>query len=281
MLLQKGDLVKRTLSGPAYRSSRRSLLKGAVAGGAGLAGVSGIVGAGIYLSENGHKSNAAHAAGYQYNGESIQSILNSIATAKAAGVAFYTNAMKNANMLGWGQDMQNHVNAILVEEQIHVLFLELQGAKVQTKKFSFPYGWNTVQNPNKFLSTQQWLEQLLMSAHLVAIKEFGQMGRGDLAQMMGQMYGVDCEHRAWGRMWGGMMPMTNLVFEQITIVEVVEVITVLKKNGFMAPTNNNVFWYQPNMNMMGMNMNGMNTQQMQNMQVTPNMQMTVAQPTHF
>ncbi|HLI06610.1 MAG TPA: ferritin-like domain-containing protein [Ktedonobacteraceae bacterium] len=272
--------MKRTLAGPAYRTSRRSLLKKAVAGGAGLAGVSGIVGAGVYLSQSGHKT-AAHAAGYQYNGDSIQNILNMLSTAKAAGVAFYTQALNNAHMLGWNHDMRNHVQAILVEEQIHVLFLQLQGGRPHTTKFSFPHGMKSVQHASKFLDTQQMLESILMSAHLAAIKEFGQMGRGDMAQMIGQMMGVDAEHRAWGRWMGNMMPMTNLVFEQVTIVEVVEVIVVLQKNGFMTPTNGNTFWYHPTNTVMGMNMNGMNMQNMQNMQITPNMQMMTPQPPHF
>jgi hypothetical protein len=274
--------MKRTFAEPAYRSSRRSVLKKAVAGGAGLVGVSGIVGAGIYLSENGHKSTSAHADGYQYSGDSIQNILNSLATAKAAGVTFYTNALQNADMLGWNQDTQNQVQAILFEQQVHVLFLQAQGAKMMTKKFSFPHGWNTVKDPNKFLSTQQWLEQLHIGTHLAAIKEFGQMGRGDWAQIAAQMMGVHCRHHTWGRMMTNMTPMVNIVFEEVVIVEVIEVINVMKKNGWMAPTNWNTFTYHTtNMSTMGMNFNGMTTTQMQQMQVTPNMQPQVSTGTHF
>lgn len=275
--------MKRTFAGPAYRSSRRSMLKKAVVGGAGLVGVSGIVGAGVYLADRGHKSASAHDAdGYQYNGSSVQSILNSLMTAKMAGVAFYNLAMNHANMLGWNQDTQNHVQAILVEEQIHVFFLQAQGAKALTKKFSMPHSWNSVQDPNKFLSSQQMLEQIHIGSHLAAIKAFGQMCRGDLAQMTAQMMGVDSRHMTWGRSWGGMMPMTNIAFEEVVIVDVVEIVPVLKKMNWMQPTNGNTFWYQPNnTTTMGMNMNGMTTTQMQTMQVSPNMQVQTLAGTHF
>lgn len=293
--------MKKTFSRPVNRSSRRSFFKSAVVGTAGLAGVAGVVGAGVYISESSHKT-AAHAAGYDQgpyvyqngyngngngngmvNGESVQNILNMAATAEALGVTFYTQILQNADMLGLQQSSRKNLQAALIEEQIHLLFLKLNGAKLQTKHFSFPFGMNTMQDLNMFLKTQQMLESIFIAAYLTAVKEFAMLGRPDLAQVAAQIGGVEAEHRAIGRVIGGMTPANNLAFEQLAFNRVGDAMTALNHHGFLNPTGNNGFWYQQLNNMNGINWNDMNMQNWQswqNWQMMPTMQMTV-QPMHF
>ena len=246
---------------PQYRTSRtsrRSMLKGTVAGVAGLAATGGLVGGGLYLTS---KQNGANAAGIgdsgtnrtqlqnnavqnpKANAAAIQNILNIAVTAEMLGVTFYKRVLMNADNLDLGPNARRDIQAALIEEQLHQKFLMQQGAKPLTSMFSFPFGRNTFLDFNAFFKTQQLLESTFIAAYLAATKEFGMMGRGDLAQIASQIGGVEAEHRVIGRVIAAKAPANNVGFEQVTLKRVADAPNVLKNAGFLTPANNNSWGY--------------------------------------
>jgi len=241
----------------AARSSRRSLLKGTVAGVAGIAATSGLIGGGLYLSS---KQGSAGAAGIgdsgvtpnqaqnnknnvQANAMAIQNILNIAVTAEMLGVTFYKRVLTHADRVDLGRNARLDLQAALIEEQIHQKFLMQQGAKSLTHMFSFPFGERTFREFDAFIQTQQLLEATFVAAYLAATKEFALMGRADLAQIASQIGGVEAEHRAIGRAIGGLAPANNRAFEKLLLKRVADAPAVLKNAGFLTPSNNNSYGY--------------------------------------
>jgi hypothetical protein len=238
-------------SGLAPRSSRRSMLKGTIAGVTGLAATGGIVAAGvIYTHQEDPNAHAASAtSSYGYNAKAtkaaIQNILNIAITAEELAVVFYSNVIKNANHLGFSNAGFLDIEAALFEEQIHQTFLAKQGAKALTNTFSFPFGNNTFTNFNHFITVQQKLEALFVAAYIAAGKEFAMLGRPDLVQIAAQIGGVEAEHRVLGRALGGMRPVNNRAFETLLVKTVADAPAVLKNGGFLAPKYGNTFEFHP------------------------------------
>lgn len=230
---------------PGARSSRRSMIKSTVVGVAGLGAVAGLAAGGVALTQQ-HSNEAAHAAAVPMatSPDSIQTILNIAVTAEHLAVAFYTQALNNANQLGFGNAARLDLKAALIEEQLHALFLTKQGAKPVTNTFSFPHGKNTFRDFNTFIQTQQLLETLFVAAYIVAAKEFAMLNRPDLVQIAGQIGTVEAEHRVLGRALGALRPINNHVFSPIVVQKVSDAATVLKKQGFLTPVKNNSFTYQ-------------------------------------
>ena len=233
---------------PSYqnRSSRRSMLKGAAVGTAGVAAVAGLAVSGFLLTEQnqGENAHAAYSKTHSYHDsspDSVQTILNIAITAEHLGVTFYTNGLK---WLDFGDAARADIKAALIEEQIHLNFLAKNGAKPATTTFSFPDGNDTFRSMNKFIRTQQWLETLFTAAYIVAAKEFAMLGKFDLVQIAGQIGTVEAEHRALGRAIGGLSPADNHAFSPIVIPTVGDAVALLKKNGFLNPKDGNRFSFK-------------------------------------
>lgn len=230
----------------AYNASRRSTLKGALVGVTGLAAAGGVVGAGVMLTQ--HQTLGAHAASpapndSAKNAQAIRTILNIAATAEALAVVFYTQVLAHAKNLGLRQTSQLDIQAALIEEQIHLLFLGQQGAKPLTTKFSFPHGADTFKRLDFFLKTQQVLESAFVAAYLAAVKEFAMLGRADLSQIAGQIATIEAEHRIVGRVIGAQFPINNEAFSPLLVNTVADAATFLTKSGFLTPKAGNSFTY--------------------------------------
>ncbi len=247
-------------SGLAPRSSRRSVLKGTIAGVTGLAATGGIVAAGVIYAHKDDAANAHAASAAISNGmnpkaakAAILNILNIAITAEELAVVFYSNVIKNANHLGFSNAGFLDIQAALIEEQIHQIFLAKQGAKALTNKFSFPFGNDTFRRFDHFIAVQQQLEALFVAAYIAAGTEFAKLGRPDLVQVAAQIGGVEAEHRAIGRAIGGMKPANNRAFETLLVNAVADAPAVLKKDGFLNPKPGNSFEFKP----VSTNMNGL------------------------
>ncbi len=187
--------MKPKYPGLAPRSSRRSILKGTAVGATGLAAAGGVVGAAAFFAAKSQEGSAsAHSANsssyHASSPDSIQTILNIAITAESLAVVFYTHAVFNAKRLGLSNAGLLDIQAALVEEQVHLLFLAQNGAKPLTTRFSFPYGDDTFEYLDKFIHTQQFLEAAFIAAYLAAGKEFAMLGRPDLVQVAAQIGGV-------------------------------------------------------------------------------------------
>jgi hypothetical protein len=239
--------MKPKYPGLAPRSSRRSVMKGAIAGVTGLAAVAGVVGVGTVLAQR-DQNGAAHAdSSYNHdnNVDSIQTILNVAVTAEQLAVTFYTQALAHADRLGFGDAARLDIKAALIEEQIHETFLAKQGAKALTSKFSFPFGNDTFRHMDAFIKVQQQLETLFVAAYIVAAREFAVLKRPDLVQIAGQIGTVEAEHRAIGRAIGGLRPANNHVFSPVLLKKVGDAPNILKRDGYLSPKDGNMFVFKP------------------------------------
>ena len=236
------------------RRSRRTLLKGA-AGAAGVAGLA-VAGAGILsvspayakYAQNGSAStvqqNSQQYRSSQQTADSIVDILTVARTAEQLAVTFYTNGIANADKLGITGDNLAYLKAALVEEQIHQLFFTANGGQSLATTFSFPQGPQTFTDLKTFIATQQQLEGVFDSAFLAAIMEFAQLGRPDLAQIAGQIATVESEHRALGRVIGGLIPADNWAFTPVLVTSVGAAPALVQKAGYLSPMSGNSYTYQ-------------------------------------
>jgi hypothetical protein len=221
------------------RRSRRSLLKGAVVSAAGATGVAAVASAII-------PAGSAFAATTQSSCVTpIPQILTIGRTAERLAVTFYSHGLKYADKLGLSWDAQVLLKAAMIEEQIHENFFASAGGQVLTSTFSFPNGEETFRDLSKFIATQQQLEGVFDSAFLAAIKEFGEQGRPDLSQIAGQIATIEAEHRALGRLIGGLSPADNWAFSPVLLGSVGDAPAVVKQAGYLSPTQGNSFTYHP------------------------------------
>jgi hypothetical protein len=176
--------------------------------------------------------------------DSIVSILTVARTAEQLAVTFYTNAINNADKLGITGDNLAYLKAALVEEQIHQQLFTASGGQSLAETFSFPQGPQTFTDLKTFVATQQQLEAVFDSAFLAAIMEFAQLGRPDLAQLAGQIACVESEHRALGRVIGGLSPADNFAFAPVLVATVGDAPALVQKAGYLSPTSGNSYTYQ-------------------------------------
>ncbi|GCE03362.1 ferritin-like domain-containing protein [Dictyobacter aurantiacus] len=236
--------MKPGLNMPTRNHSRRSALKGAFVGVTGLAVAGGAVGAGVLFTEQ--PSQGAHAAAPNQatpvaNNQAITAILNIAATAETLAVTFYSLVLSHADKLGLKEATRINLKATLVEEQLHLLFLNKQGAKSAAKNFSFPFGRDTFKNLELFLKTQQQLESAFVAAYLAAVKELAMLGRPDLAQVAAQLAAIESEHRVVGRLIGAMLPIDNEAFPPLLLKNVAAAPAFLKGAGYLSPRKDNTF----------------------------------------
>ncbi len=219
-------------------TSRRNLLKGAVAGAAGVTGLA-VAGGALYTSN-------AHAASAHNSNcvTPIAEILTIGRTAERLAVTFYTHGLNNAEKLGITGANKADIRAALIEEQIHELFFASAGAGYLASTFSFPHGDDTFENLNYFIETQQQLEGVFDSAFLAAIKEFALQNRPDLSQIAGQIACIESEHRALGRMIGGYVPADNWAFAPVLLAKVGDAPALVAKAGYLSPVPGNHFTYE-------------------------------------
>ena len=218
--------------------SRRNLLKGAVAG---AAGVTGLVVAGAALEYQ--PAAAATAVNKAKCVTPIADILTIARTAERLAVTFYTNGLQNADKLGLKPYEKEYLRAALVEEQIHELFFAKAGGKYLASTFSFPQGEETFEQLKLFIATQQQLEGVFDSAFLAAVKEFALQQRPDLAQIAAQIACIESEHRALGRAIGGLMPADNWSFTPVLIGKVGDAPALVAKAGYLSPKKDNTYTY--------------------------------------
>ena len=235
----------------AARRSRRTLLRSA-AGAAGLV----VAGAGVlsaspayakgtrYVSPDGGDQSQQQYSTSSQTADSIVDILTVARTAEQLAVTFYTNGIANADKLGITGDNLAYLKAALVEEQIHQLFFTANGGKSLADTFSFPQGPQTFTDLKTFIATQQQLEGVFDSAFLAAIMEFAQLGRPDLAQIAGQIATVESEHRALGRVIGGLSPADNWAFTPVLVTSVGAAPALVQKAGYLSPMSGNSYTYQ-------------------------------------
>ncbi len=221
---------------------RRTILKGAVAG------ISSLTLLGV-ASQIAHAQPQTHLGGGGGGGgkctqDSIVDILTVARTAEQLAVTFYSNGLANADKLGLQGEELKYIKAALIEEQIHQQFFTSVGGKSLATTFSFPKGKQTFEDLRTFIETQQQLEGVFDSAFLAAIKEFAQLGRGDLAQIAGQVACIEAEHRVLGRAILGLSPADNWAFTPVFLARVGDAPKLVSDAGYLSPVKGNSYTYE-------------------------------------
>lgn len=226
---------------PSAGLSRRSLIKKGT-----VAGVAATVGLATYQLAATHVEVAqAHGTAHR---DSVQTILTIARTTERLAVTFVSNGVKHAEQLGLHGATLANVKAVLVEEQIHELYLKDQGADVLASEFSFPHGPKTFEDLPTFLKTLAEIGGVFDTVYLAATKELAQLGRPDLAQIAAQVAWVEGEHLALGRQIGidfGIIspPANNWAFAPVLIPSVGALPGIAKKEGYLSPRKGNSYTY--------------------------------------
>ena len=225
------------------RRSRRTLLKGTVAGVAATAGI-----AAYPLIRKHVEVATAHASGSDCV-DSLHTILTVARTTERLAVTFVSNGVKHAEQLGLSGATLANVKAVLVEEQIHELYLQGLGAGFLASEFSFPHGPETFEDLKTFLATLAEIGGVFDTVYLAATKELAELGRADLAQVAAQTAWVEGEHLALGRQIGidfGLLspPANNWAFAPVLVPSVGALPALAKKEGYLSPRQGNSYTYQ-------------------------------------
>ena len=172
-------------------AGRRKLLFTAGTAALGLVGASLIAGCGGSSS-----SSAAPSAGTQDD-----AILNAAATAEALAVTMYNNiihsSLYSSGLTGNGPD-KAYLEAALEQELIHYKTLVGAGAKPLATSFYFPHGMFGSTNADfaTTVNTLITLEDAFIAAYLIGVRD---LSSDSLKVLAGQIMGIECEHRALGR----------------------------------------------------------------------------------
>jgi hypothetical protein len=147
--------------------------------------------------------------------DSVADILNVAATAEALAITFYYQSIQGGFFHALPELQQWYLQAALDEERTHFKFLQANGASPATTDFYFP---NDVFNDlNTFVVTLDLLENAFIAAYLAASQRFAQLGQPLLAEIAGQIMGVEAEHRVVGRVIGEQIPANNLCLERASL----------------------------------------------------------------
>lgn len=129
--------------------------------------------------------------------ETPADILSIAATAEALGITFYFGGIRGGFFAQLTSEQQWYLQAALDEERQHLDFLLSQGAALPPAHFFFPPG--IFDDLPAFLALLDTLENAFIGAYLAAVQSFSRLGQPLLAEIAGQILGVECEHRVLGR----------------------------------------------------------------------------------
>lgn len=134
--------------------------------------------------------------------ESISSILGYALTAEQLATTFYFTGIQSGKALPQTTNAGNlpYLQAALDAENVHANIMQNAGGVSlagSSPQFYFPTG--TFSNDENFLGVLNALETAFIEAYLAAIYQFGLNSRYDLAQLAGEILGVESEHRVLGK----------------------------------------------------------------------------------
>lgn len=174
--------------------------------------------------------------------EPIPQILGLALTAEQLATTFYYTGIYSTATLPQSTNAGNipYLQAALDSENFHAQLLQNAGGVSvagPNPMFYFPQG--TFASDTSFLGVLEALETAFIAAYLAAIYQFGIQGRSDLAQVAGEIMGVEAEHRVLGRQiltdFTALKVPNNLLLEQSEGTSVAAVAQALIP--FLSPNN--------------------------------------------
>lgn len=172
--------------------------------------------------------------------ESVQGIINTLATAEAFAVTLLGGALENAvkGKLSLNAEQQQALRAGRAEEQAHYAFLKSAGAKPLTTNFTLPDpGMMTDAGP--FLKTLIGLEELFVAAYLAAAQEFAILDEVKWVQHALAIGAVEAQHRVAARFFAieaGIMDglPNDIAWEKAKFASVGAAAAAFKELGFIG-----------------------------------------------
>ncbi|MFN8474988.1 MAG: ferritin-like domain-containing protein [Anaerolineae bacterium] len=143
--------------------------------------------------------------------EQLLQIFNIAATAEALGITFYYAGIQGGFFHSLPATRQWYLQAALDEERHHLDYLKQNGAAPAATTFYFPQ--NAFDDLPTFLLILDTLENVFIGAYLAATQRLAQLGQPLLAQTVGQILGVEAEHRILGRIIAEKDPPNDLCME--------------------------------------------------------------------
>jgi hypothetical protein len=159
-------------------------------------------------------------------GETLAHILDAAATAEALGITFYYQGIAGGFFAQLPSPQQWYLQAALDEERNHLELLLGQGAMPAATSFFFPD--DAFDHLPRVLGILDGLEHLCIGAYLAAAQRFVQLGQPLLAQVAGQILGVEAEHRMLGRLMAGQQLPHDLCLERAAYSCIEEVFGALE-----------------------------------------------------
>lgn len=202
------------------RLSRRAMLQGA-----------GAVGAGLALGSPALLRSAIAAS------ESVSTIINVAATAEALAVTLLGRAIVSAKQNAYGKPLPPEIVSILeaarAEEQYHYVYLKSAGAMPLTTTFTIPNA-RFLSDRTRLFSTLVMLESAFIAAYMAAAREFAAMKQPALVKVAYQIGTVEAEHRALANYALGIRPANDVAFERTEFQTVGQAAAALKGLGFIG-----------------------------------------------
>ncbi len=171
--------------------------------------------------------------------ESVEEIINTLATAEALAVTALGRALGNAasGQLALNGEQVQMLTAARAQEEAHYRLLTSMGARPVTTAFTLPE--NVVTEVPTFLKTLIWLEELSIAAYLAAGQEFGILNHPQLVQLALSIASVEAEHRVGVRFFaveaGVITGLPNdIAFQQALFTSVGQAAAALRQKGFIG-----------------------------------------------
>lgn len=204
--------------------SRRTMFRagGALAAGATLSGIAGLVGPGAaQAAEEEMLSASAHD-----QMDSIETMLNLAATAETLAVTHYHAALTSG-----GLDLSDAekviLRAALSSELQHLEFINASGGKALTDQFYVRR--NAYSDRAEFVSQTDFAEVIFVGAWLAATRRFAELGNPRLAATAAQVAAVEQSHKALIRTFGPGLVPNNVSLAQPVLYNVSDAVP------FVAP----------------------------------------------
>ncbi len=153
--------------------------------------------------------------------ETAQQIMNMAATMETLMITFYYQAIAKTGGFfdRLSGDFQTYLRAALAQEWSHYQQLQTLGGSSSSSTLYFlpdQFGFNGFSH---FLLTMDALEMTSIALYLAAARRFAELEQPHLAELAGQLAGVESEHRVLGREMSQNppKPRNDLCFEQVPV----------------------------------------------------------------
>ncbi|MBC7812389.1 MAG: ferritin-like domain-containing protein [Burkholderiales bacterium] len=190
--------------------SRRSLVKGALLGGASFATFSQLWGFEKVFG--------------QTNGDDAQTILNVAATSEMFATTHYYTVLTEST-IALTPDEVGMLQGFLDAELQHLEYLFANGAVPITEEYYFPE--NVYTDRQQFSDITEQVETVFVGAYIAATRQFAELGLSLLAGTAAQVAAIEQEHLALVRGIGGKRP-NNVGLARAIFYDVAEAAPVLQ-----------------------------------------------------